>query len=504
MPSRRDFLYAAAALTAARASAETPNIEEATLADLEAGLTASRFTSAALVEQYLNRIADVDKKLNSVIELNPDAPAIAASLDRERKEKGPRSPLHGIPILIKDNIDTADKMMTTAGSLALAGSPAPKDAALVTRLRAAGAVLLGKTNLSEWANYRSSHSTSGWSGRGGQTHNPYVLDRNPSGSSSGSGAAVAASLCAAAVGTETDGSVVSPSSMCGIVGIKPTLGLIPGAGIVPISHRQDTAGPMARTVTDAALLLGALTGASYGQAFDAKGLKGARIGVARQLFGFNDFVDKMMLDILGVLSNLGAQLVDPINIATYSKLSDMETEAMSYEFKNDLNAYLAARGGPMRSLQDLIAFNEKNRAREMPYFDQDQFIKAEARGPLSSKAYRDLELKLSRAAKGDGIDKVMIEHKLDALVAPTDSPAWPTDYILGDHTVSTSSTPAAIAGYPHITVPAGQIFRLPVGLSFFGSSRSEVKLIRYAYAFEQATTARKPPQYLPTVNINSM
>src|SRR3984957_1348277 len=330
MPSRRDFLYAAAALTAARASAETPNIEEASLADLEAGMTAGRFTSAMLVEQYLTRIADVDKKVNSVIELNPDAPAIAAALDRERKEKGPRSPLHGIPILIKDNIDTADKMMTTAGSLALAGTPAPKDAALVTRLREAGAVLLGKTNLSEWANYRSSHSTSGWSGRGGQTHNPYALDRNPSGSSSGSGAAVAASLCAAAVGTETDGSVVSPSSMCGTVGIKPTLGLIPGAGIVPISHRQDTAGAMARTVTAPALLLGALTGASYGQAFDGKGLKGARIGVARQLFGFNDFVDKMMVDVLGVLTNLGAQLVDPINIATYSKLSDMENERLSY------------------------------------------------------------------------------------------------------------------------------------------------------------------------------
>jgi amidase len=499
MPSRRDFLYAAAALTAARASAETPNIEEASLADLEAGMTAGRFTSAMLVEQYLIRIADVDKKINSVIELNPDAQAIASALDRERREKGPRSPLHGIPILIKDNIDTFDKMMTTAGSLALAGTPSPKDAALVTRLREAGAVLLGKTNLSEWANYRSSHSTSGWSGRGGQTRNPYALDRNPSGSSSGSGAAVAASLCAAAVGTETDGSVVSPSSMCGIVGIKPTLGLIPGAGIVPISHRQDTAGPMARTVTDAALLLGALTGASYGQAFDGKGLKGARIGVARQLFGFNDFVDKMMVDVLGVLTNLGAQLVDPINIATYSKLSDMENEAMSYEFKNDLNAYLAARGGPMRSLKDLIAFNEKNRAKEMPYFDQDQFIKAEARGPLSSKAYRDLELKLSRAAKGDGIDKVMIDHKLDALVAPTDSPAWPTDYVLGDHSISASATPAAVAGYPHVTVPAGQIFGLPVGLSFFGSPRSEVKLIRYAYAFEQAATARKPPQYLPTV-----
>jgi amidase len=502
MPSRREFLYAAAALTAARASAELPNIEEASLTSLEAGLTAGRFTSVALVEQYTARIAVIDKTINSVIELNPDASSIAAALDRERKEKGPRSPLHGIPILIKDNIDTADRMMTTAGSLALAGTPAPRDAALVGRLREAGAVLLGKTNLSEWANYRSSHSTSGWSGRGGQTRNPYVLDRNPSGSSSGSGAAVAASLCAAAVGTETDGSVVSPSSMCGLVGIKPTIGLIPGAGIVPLSHRQDTAGPMARTVVDAALLLGALTRASYGRALDANGLNGARIGVARQLFGFNDHVDRLMVEALDTLEKLGAQLVDPVVVATLSKLNDMENEAMSYEFKNDMNAYLGARGGPMRTLADLIAFNEKNRAREMPYFDQDLFIKAEARGPLSSKAYRDLALKLSRAATGDGIDRVMIDHKLDAMVAPTDSPAWPIDYVLGDHTVAASSTPAAIAGYPHVTVPAGQVDGLPVGLSFFGSPRTEIKLIRYAYAFEQATNARKPPQYLPTVKFS--
>ncbi len=501
MPSRREFLYAAAALTAARASAETPNVEEATLADLQAGLTAGRFTSAELVQQYWARIADVDKKLNAVIELNPDGATIADALDRERKQKGPRSPLHGLPILIKDNIDTADKMMTTAGSLALAGSPAPKDAALVARLRDAGAVLLGKTNLSEWANYRSSHSISGWSGRGGLTRNPYALDRNTSGSSSGSGAAVAASLCAAAVGTETDGSVVSPSSMCGLVGIKPTLGVIPGAGIIPISHRQDTAGPMARTVTDAALLLGALSGTSYAAALTPNGLKGARIGVARQLFGFNDLVDKMMIDILASLKNLGAELVDPVNIANYSKLGEMENEAMSWEFKNDLNAYLAARGGPMRSLKDLIAFNEKNRAREMPFFDQDLFIKAEARGPLTTKAYRDLVLKLDRASKADGIDRVMTDHKLDALVAPTDSPAWLTDHVLGDHSIAASSTPAAIAGYPHITVPAGQIFGLPFGLSFFGSARTEAKLIRYAYAFEQATHARKPPQYLPTVKI---
>ncbi|HVO99124.1 MAG TPA: amidase [Bryobacteraceae bacterium] len=499
MPSRREFLYAAAAMTAARASAEAPELEEATLADLQAGLAAGRFTSAALVEQYHARIATVDQKIHSVIELNPDAGAIAAALDRERKQKGPRGPLHGLPILIKDNIDTADKMQTTAGSLALAGSPAPKDAALVTRLRDAGAVLLGKTNLSEWANYRSSHSTSGWSGRGGQTRNPYVLDRNPSGSSSGSGAAVAASLCAAAVGTETDGSVVSPASMCGIVGIKPTIGLIPGQGIIPISHRQDTAGPMARTVADAALLLGALAGATYGRALEPNGMKGARIGVARQLFGFNDAVDAMMVEVLGVLSKLGAELIDPVNIPGFSKLSEMESEAMSYEFKADLNAYLGARGGPVLTLADLIAFNEKNRAREMPHFGQDLFTKAEARGPLSSKAYRDLESKLNRAAKGDGMDRAMIDNKLDALVAPTDSPAWPIDYVLGDHQVASTSTPAAIAGYPHITVPAFQVSGLPVGLSFFGSPRTEVKLIRYAFTFEQAMNARRPPAYLATV-----
>ena len=320
----------------------------------------------------------------------------------------------------------------------------------------------------------------------------------PSGSSSGSGAACAASLCAAAVGTETDGSVVSPSSMCGLVGMKPTIGLIPGQGIVPISHRQDTAGPMARTVTDAALLLGALAGASYGQALDGRGMKGARIGVARQLFGFNDAVDKMMIDVLDVLTKLGAELVDPVNIPTYSKLSEMESEAMSYEFKNDLNAYLGARGGPVLTLADLIAFNEKNSAKEMPYFAQDLFIKAEARGPLSSKAYRDLESKLNRASKGEGMDRVMIDHKLDAMAAPTDSPAWRTDYILGDHAVASRSSPAAIAGFPHITVPAFQISGLPVGLSFFGSPRTEVKLIRYAFAFEQAMNARKPPKYLPS------
>ena len=476
------------------------NLEEATLIQLQSALTAGRWTSAQLLEKYLGRIRDIDPRIHSVIELNPEATAIAVALDRERKEKGVRGPLHGIPILIKDNIDTGDKMMTSAGSLALASSAA-KDAGLVTRLRDAGAIIAGKTNLSEWANFRSTHSISGWSGRGGQTHNPYVLDRNPSGSSSGTGAAVSSNLCAAGVGTETDGSIVSPSSINGLVGIKPTVGLIPGAGIVPISHRQDTAGPMARTVADAALLLGALAGATYGQALDPNGLKGARIGVARQVFGFNDEVDRVIGQAIDTIKRLGAEVIDPANLPSYSKLSEPENEALLWEFKADLNAYLEARGGPVKSMHDVIEFNEKNRDREMPWFGQDQMIKAEAKGPLTSKAYRDLVSKLNRLAKQEGIDAVMTKLALDAIVAPTDGPAWPIDYIDGDHFIGGCSTPAAVAGYPHITVPAGFIHGLPVGISFFGSPRTEVKLIRYAYAFEQATHVRRPPQFLSTVKL---
>ncbi len=502
MPSRREFIQLSAALLAVEPQAPAQeSLEEATIVQLQAGLTQSRWTSVQLVEKYTERISQVDKsgpRINSVIELNPDAAAIAASLDRERKDKGPRGPLHGIPVVIKDNIDTGDKMMTSAGSLALASSAA-KDAELVTRLRTAGAIILGKTNLSEWANFRSSHSTSGWSGRGGQTHNPYALDRNPSGSSSGTGAAVSANLCAAGVGTETDGSIVSPSSINGLVGIKPTIGLIPGAGIVPVSRRQDTAGPMARCVADAALMLGAMAGASYGQALDPNGLRGARIGIVRQIFGFNDRVDRLIESAIATLKHEGAEIVDPANVPAFSKISEPENEALLYEFKADLNAYLEARGAAVKSLKDVIEFNDKNHDRELKWFGQDQMIKAEAKGPVSGKPYRDLVTRLNRLAKQEGIDLVMQKLALDALVAPTDGPAWPTDYVDGDHFTGGSSTLAAVAGYPHITVPAGFVFGLPVGISFFGSPRTEVKLIKYAFAFEQATKARKAPEFLPTV-----
>jgi amidase len=502
MPSRREFIqYGIGAALALQNAPAQESIEEATIVQLQGALASGQLTSVELVQKYLTRIQQIDKsgpRINSVIELNPDAEAIAAALDRERKEKGSRGALHGIPVLIKDNIDTGDKMMTSAGSLALASS-APKDAGLVTRLRASGAIILGKTNLSEWANFRSTHSTSGWSGRGGQTHNPYALDRNPSGSSSGTGAGVSASLCAAGIGTETDGSIVSPSSINGIVGIKPTVGLVPGAGIVPVSHRQDTAGPMARTVADAALLLGALAGASYGQALDPNGLRGARIGVARQVFGFNDEVDRILEEAVRIIKNLGAEIVDPANLPSYSKLNEPEDEALLYEFKSDLNAYLESRGAAVKSLKDVIEFNDRNHDREMPWFGQDQMIKAEAKGPVASRAYRDLVSKLNHLAKQEGIDAVMSKLALDALVAPTDGPAWPTDYIDGDHFLGGSSTPAAVAGYPHVTVPAGFVHGLPVGISFFGSPRTEVKLIKYAYAFEQETKIRRAPQYLPTV-----
>jgi len=504
--TRRTLISSVALAAGAWAAPYGFDLEEATVGDLQKRMTGGPLTAHALTERYLDRIAAIDKRgpaLNSVIELNPDALSIAAALDAERKAKGPRGPLHGIPVLIKDNIDTADRMMTTAGSLALLGSVAAQDSVVAQRLRAAGAVILGKTNLSEWANFRSSHSTSGWSGRGGLTRNPYALDRNACGSSSGSGAAVSANLCALAIGTETDGSIVCPASTNGVVGIKPTLGLIPATGIIPIAHSQDTAGPLARTVTDAAILLGALTGADYTKSLDTNALRGARIGVARdKFFGFSEAADRVIEAAIAEMKRRGAEVVDPADIPTAGKFDDSESLVLSYEFKNDLNLYLGALGpkAPVHSLADVIAFNDSHREREMPYFGQDLMIKAQSRGPLSSQEYLDALEKDHKLSRTEGIDAVMGKYHLDALVAPTGGPAWCTDLIDGDHDPGGSSTPAAVAGYPNINVPAGYVFGLPVGISFFGAANSEALLIKLAYAFEQATRHRKRPQFLPRIS----
>jgi amidase len=498
-------------------------LDEVTIAELQDGMKSGMWTAHSITDKYLQRIEEVDKRgpaINSVIEINPDALMIADSLDRERKEKGARGPLHGIPILIKDNIDTADRMMTTAGSLALLGSTPLQDSTVAKKLREAGAIILGKTNLSEWANIRSSHSTSGWSGRGGQTKNPYVLDRNPCGSSSGSGAAAAANLCAIAIGTETDGSVVCPSSANSLVGIKPTVGLISRAGIIPIAHSQDTAGPMCRSVTDAAILLGALAGvdsrdsataaaqgkalSDYTRFLDPNGLKGARLGIARKSFGFNDATDKLMNELIEVIRKQGAEIIDPADIPTAGKFDDSELEVLLYELKADLNAYLAGLGpkATFKSLKEIIEFNEKNREKEMPYFGQDLFLKAEAKGPLTDKAYLDALKKDQEMSRAQGIDFVLRDKKLDALIAPTGGPAWTTDWINGDHFTGGYSTPSAVAGYPHITVPAGYVFGLPVGISFFASAWSEPMLIKFAYAFEQATKVRRTPRLLPSASLS--
>jgi len=538
-PSRRKFLQSAVnasaaaavypALGAARdvtpAKPATPDVkpfelDEITISELQDGMKSGKFTARSLVEKYSARIDEIDKRgpaVNAMIELNPDAFAIADALDQERKAKGPRGPLHGIPVLIKDNIDTADRMMTTAGSLALVGSKPPRDSFVAQRLRAAGAVILGKTNLSEWANIRSSHSTSGWSGRGGLTKNPYALDRNACGSSSGTGAGISANLAAVGIGTETDGSIVCPSSSNGLAGIKPTVGLVSRSGIIPISHSQDGAGPMCRTVRDAAILLGVLTGVDtedaataasagksqtdYAQYCDPNGLKGARIGVARKYFGFNDAVDALMEEALDVMKRQGATLVDPADIETLGKFDDSELLVFMYELKADLNAYLARLGptAPLRTLKGIIEFNDHNRQKEMPYFGQDLFVKAEGKGPLTEKAYLDALAKNHQLARTEGIDAIMDKHHLDALVAPTGGPAWLTDLINGDHSAGGSSNAAAVAGYPNINVNAGSIFGLPVGISFFGRAWSEPSLIKLAYSFEQATKARQAPRFLASV-----
>jgi amidase len=495
-------------------------LDEITIANLQAGMASGKFTARSITEKYLARIEEIDKQgpaLNSVIEINPDALAIADALDQERKANHLRGPMHGIPVLIKDNIDTADRMQTTAGSLALLGSKPTRDSFVAQKLRESGAVILGKTNLSEWANIRSSHSSSGWSGRSGQTTNPYALDRNPCGSSSGSGAAISASLCAVAVGSETDGSIVCPASANGIVGIKPTLGLISRSGIIPIAHSQDTAGPMARTVRDAAILLGALAGvdprdtatatsagkaeADYTKFLDPHGLRGARIGVARKYFGSNDAQDQLMNNLIADMKRQGADIVDPADLPTHGKFDDTEFLVLLYELKADLNAYLAARPGAPGSLKDIIDFNESNRDKEMPYFGQDIFIKAEAKGPLTSKEYTDALEANHRLSRKEGIDAVMDQFHLDAIMAPTAGPAWLTDLANGDHAVGGSSNAAAVAGYPDITVPAGFVFGLPVGISFFGRAWSEPTLLKIAYGFEQTIQARRPPRFRPTLKL---
>jgi amidase len=521
--TNRDLSRAVEASSEVALSPRPFELDEFTINDLREAMRSGRFTARSISEMYLARIDEVDKRgpaVNSVIELNPDALAIADALDRERKERGPRGPLHGIPILIKDNIDTADKMKTSAGSLALSESIAPRDSFVVERLRESGAVILGKTNLSEWANIRSTRSTSGWSARGGQTRNPNALDRNPCGSSSGSGAAVAANLCAAAIGTETDGSIVCPSSANGIVGIKPTVGLVSRSGIIPISHSQDTAGPMTRTVEDAAILLSALIGVDsrdvatrrsrgkthpdYAKFLDPTGLKGARIGVARKFFGFSDRVDKLMSEAIDVMKKAGAVVVDPADLPTHGQFDDSELEVLLFELKADLNAYLSTLGpnAPVRSLKQIIEFNERNRDKEMPYFGQELFIRAEAKGPLTSKTYLAALAKNNRMSRTLGIDAVMGRHRLAALIGPTGGPAWPTDLINGDHFGGGCSTPPAVAGYPNINVPAGYIFGLPIGISFFGRAWSEPVLIKLAYAYEQATKHRRPPQFLPTAKVS--
>ena len=496
-------------------------LDEITITDLQDGMKSGKYTARSLVEKYAARIDEIDKHgpaVNSVLELNPDAFWIADALDQERKSKGPRGPLHGIPVLIKDNIDTADRMMTTAGSLALVGSKPPKDSFVAQKLRAAGAVILGKTNLSEWANIRSSHSTSGWSGRGGLTRNPYALDRNACGSSSGSGAGVSANLCAAAIGTETDGSIVCPASSNGIAGIKPTVGLVSRSGIIPISHTQDGAGPMCRTIRDAAILLGALAGvdpddaatsgsngkshADYTSFLDPNGLKGARIGVVRKsYFGFNDAVDALIERALDAMKKQGAILIDPADIETLGKFDESELTVFMYELKADLNAYLGrlGPGAPVHTLKEIIDFNDRNAQKEMPYFGQDLFLKSEAKGPLTSKEYLDALQKNHQLTRTEGIDALMDKHHLDALVAPTGGPAWLTDLVNGDHVAGGSSNAAAVAGYPNINVTAGVVFGLPVGISFFGRAWSEPTLIKLAYSFEQTTQARQVPRFLSSV-----
>jgi len=495
-------------------------MEEESILELSSRMASGEITSVSITEDYIRRIENIDQSgpsINSVIELNPDAAAIAEERDSERAAGRVRGPLHGIPILLKDNIGTRDRMTTTAGSLALEGSRAPRDSFLAGKLRKAGAVILGKTNLSEWANWRGKHSVSGWSSRGGLTRNPYALDRSACGSSSGSAAAVAASLCAGAFGTETDGSIICPAQTCGVVGIKPTLGLVSRSGIIPIAHSQDTAGPIGRTVWDVAVLLGAVAGADpedrvtasarkhaprdYTQFLAADGLKGMRIGVARNMLGSDKRVIAIVESSIRLMRELGAVIVDPANLPNWNRFGETELEVLSYEFKHDLNRYLASLGprAMVHSLEDVIRFNEENKSRVMPYFGQERMTEAQSKGPLSSKSYRKALAHNHRLTRREGIDKLISKKGLDAIVVASGGPAWAIDLANGDPSSwdMESTSPAAVAGYPHITVPAGSIFGLPVGISFFASAWHEPTLFRIAYAFEQARPARKPPQFLP-------
>jgi amidase len=535
---RRDFFVAAASGTAlwsegsmlaqASSAGAAPGVgsfelDEVPLIELAAGLARGQWTSERLTELYLARIEAIDRagpKLNAIIELQPRALERARALDQERQAGHVRGALHGIPILVKDNIETGDGMATSAGSLALANWRSPNDAYVIQRLRAAGTLIFGKTNLSEWANFRSTHSISGWSGRGGQTLNPYALDRSPSGSSSGSGAAAAASLCAAAVGSETDGSITGPASFNGLVGLKPTRGLISRSGIIPLSHSQDTAGPMARTVRDVALLLGTMTGidptdavtlqsrrhisADYTRFLDPNGLKGARLGVARKFFAGSAPLDRYLSECIATLQKAGAEIIDPADLPSHDKLASPESpesEVLLYDFKHDINHYLTRlpEDAPARTLEALIGFNEQHRAQEMPFFDQEQFIQAQTKGPLTDPRYRKARADCLRLARQEGIDAVISKHRLDAIVTLTAGPPWLIDRVNGDSDTGGCTTPAAVAGYPHISVPSGLYRGLPVGLSFFASAWSEPTLLKLAYAWEQETLARPRPSFAAAV-----
>jgi len=518
---RREFLNVAALAAAGTALSSSAfgqragrSLEELTIVELRSLMDSGQMSCEAITGWYLARIRAIDPKVNSIIEVNPDAIAIARQCDRDRRNKSMKGPLHGIPVVIKDNIDTADKMKTTAGSLALADAPTPKqDAFIVERLREAGAVIIAKTNLSEWANFRDDNSISGWSGRGGQTHNPYILDRNPCGSSSGTGAAIAANLAAVGIGTETDGSILCPSSINGLVGLKPTIGLVSRSGIIPIAASQDTAGPMTRTVADAAVMLNVLDfvdgndaamkgkreKVDYTNFLKADGLQGARIGVAREYWGRNTVVDKVTDAALEAMKRAGAILID-IKFPNRNKFGDAENTVLQYEFKDGLEKYLRGRNSRHKTLNDLIKFNSDNAARELKYFGQSTLIESAKRGSLTDKQYKDAVETCRKYAAEEGIDEAVDKNKLDAIVAPSNAPTWMIDTVNGDcgSGYVGSSSMAAVAGYPNITVPAGFAKELPIGISFFSKAFTEGTLIKLAYSFEQATKARRKPKFLAT------